>query len=83
MQFTPPEIWKCHAVLLGIPAGNTNINISMCLVINLRTAQTIQKQLDEFNGDYKGMAADKKRTHKFLDEIQVMIDNDPSNSINP
>ena len=51
--------------------------------------QKIWKELDEFNGDYGGMAAqkphsdhsDKKRTPKFVGEIQAIIDNDPSESI--
>ena len=88
-QFTPPEIWKRHAVLLGIHAGSTNMKISECLGINRRTVQRIRKELEESNGDYEGTAArklpsnrsDKKRTPEFVGEIQTMIGNDPSKSI--
>ena len=59
-QFTHPEIWKQHAVLLAIHARSSNAMISDCLGISLRTVQRIQKDLDEFNDDYKGAAAQKR-----------------------
>ena len=34
-QFTPPEIWKCHAVYVGIPAGSSNTEISHGMNVNL------------------------------------------------
>ena len=43
MQFTP-EIWKWHAVLHGIHAGNHNTNILQRLDVNLRTVQRIQNK---------------------------------------
>ena len=57
--------------------------------INLRTVQRIQKDLDEFNGDYESTAtwksysgfSDKKKTPGFVGEIQSMIDNDPTETI--
>ena len=33
------------------------MTILECLVVNLRTGQRIKKELDESNGDYKGVAA--------------------------
>ena len=59
MQFTPPEIWKWHHVLLDIHARNYNIKIAECLDVNLRTVQRIQKELDESNGDNKGIVTGK------------------------
>ena len=57
--------------------------------VNLRTLQSIQKQLDESSGDYKSTVAWKlhsdssvmKRIAEFLVEIYAMIDNDPNKSI--
>ena len=88
MQFPPPEIGKQYAVLLSIHAGSSNTKISYCLSVNLRTVQRIQKELNEFNGGYKGTVAqkpcsdysDKKRT-KFVCEIQALMNNDPSKLI--
>ena len=54
-QFTFPEIWKWHAVLVGIHAGGSNRKILQYLDVDLKTVQRIQKELDEFNGDYEGM----------------------------
>ena len=54
IQFTHPEIWKQYAVLLA------DIMISDCLSVSLRTVQRIQKDLDEFNDDYEGAAAQKR-----------------------
>ena len=62
---------------------------SECLIVNLRTVQKIQKELNEFRDDYESTAApkshsdhsDEKWTPKFVGEIQAMIDNDPSESI--
>ena len=89
MQFTPTELWKRHAVLLGIYARSSNTKISECLGINLRTVQRIRKEFDESNGDYEGTAArkphsdrsDKKRTPEFVAAIQAIIDKNPSQSI--
>ena len=55
-----------------------------CLGVNLGRVQMIRKELDEFNGDYKGIAdwkshydrTDKKRAPEFVGEIKAMIDND-------
>ena len=55
------------------------------LAINPRTVHWIRELLDEPNGDYKDIVAQKPhsnlsdtiRTPKFLGEIQAMIDNDP------
>ena len=52
-------------------------------------AARIRKELDDSNGDYEGKVAqkyhsdrsDEKRTTKFIGEIQVIIDNNPSMSI--
>ena len=77
MQFTPPEIWKEHSVLLGIHTESSNTKISECLRVNLRTIQRIQKVLDESNGNYEGTAAqkphsdEKKKTLPNLLEIQI------------
>ena len=64
------------------------MEISECLIINLRTEQMIQKELNESNSDYKGTAAweplsdhSRKGIHKCVPECQVMIDNNPSESI--
>ena len=56
-QFTPPEIWKQHAGLLGIHVRSSYTKISECLDVNLRTVRKIRKELDESNGDYEGTAA--------------------------
>ena len=61
------------------------MKISLSLGVNLRTAKWTWKELDKFNGDYKGTTAQKfhsdhfdlKRT-KFLGEIQAIISNNPS-----
>ena len=37
MPFIPSEIWKCHAVLLGVDAESSNTKISECLGVHLRT----------------------------------------------
>ena len=58
-----------------------------CLRVNFRTVQRIQKELDEFNGDYEGTAAQKphwsfyQETLKFVDEIQAIINNDTNKSV--
>ena len=36
-QFTPPEIWKRHAVLLDIQTGSSHVNLSEHLAFKLRT----------------------------------------------
>ena len=36
-KFTFPEIWKWHAVLLGIHARGANTKISECLGVSLKT----------------------------------------------
>ena len=66
-----------------------NTNISECFGVNLRTVQRIRKEFGESNSDYEGTVvrkptsgrSDKKRTLEFVDEVQAMIDNDPSKSI--
>ena len=85
-QFTLPEILNQHVVLLGIHIRTANTKILERSNVNVRAVQRIQKE--EFNGDYKGMAAwkshpdhsDKKRTPKFV-EIQAIIDNYPIKTI--
>ena len=58
-QLTPPEIWKWHAVLLGVHTVCSNTKISLCLGVNQKAVQKIQKELEESNGDYDDMAAQK------------------------
>ena len=62
-QFTPSEIWKPHAELLVIHTKSSNMNISKCLSVNLKTMQRIQKELDESTGDYEGTAAQKPHSN--------------------
>ena len=89
MQFSPPEIWKWHAVLLGIQARNNNIkDFTVFCCQSEDTVERIWKDLNESNGDYKGMAgekppsdlSDKKRNFEFVGKIQPTIENDPSKS---
>ena len=87
-KFTPPEIWKRHAVLLRIHHGNI-IQRLYRVRVKLRTVSWIQKVFDKSNSENGCTAArnphpdrsDKKRTPKFVGEIQVMFDNDRSKSI--
>ena len=87
MQFISPEFWKWHAVLFGIHTDSSSTKISQCLSINPKSLQRIWKELDEFNGDYEGIAtltlklhSDQKRIPEFLCEIKALIDNNPSKS---
>ena len=89
MQFILQEIGKQHAVLVSIQTESSNTKISECLGVTLMTVQKIWKELDESNGAYEVTEAwkshsyysGKKRTAKFFDEIQAMIDNNPSKLI--
>ena len=67
-----------------IHARSSNTKISQCFCISLRTVQRIPKELEESNSDYECTTARKphsnhseKRTPKYVDEIQTMIDNNP------
>ena len=62
-QFTPPDIWKQQTVLLVIYAESSNTKISECLGVTLRRMYRIWKELDEYNGDYKGTAAWKPHSN--------------------
>ena len=72
-----------------IYAGDSNMKISQCLGVNLRTVQKIWKELEESNDDYEDIAgwklhtdsSDKKRIPEFVCKIQAMTDNDPSKTI--
>ena len=89
LKLTPPEIWKWHAVLLGIHARRFRTNISLCFSVNMRTMPKVLKELNKSYGDNEGIAAwkpysyhsDQKRTPEFVYEIQAMTENDPSKSI--
>ena len=47
--------------------GSSNTIISQCLDVNLRTAQRILSDLDEFTADYEGTAAQKH--HYWLEKF--------------
>ena len=51
-------------MLFGIHVRRPNIKTSECLGVNLKTVQRIQKELDESNGDYKSMVAQKPHSDK-------------------
>ena len=59
--------------------------------VNLKTVRRIQKDLDDSYRDYEcrvvwqphSNRSDKKRSPQFVGEIPVIIDNNPSKSINP
>ena len=88
-QFTPSEIRKRNAVLVGIHAGSSMQFQIFNLGVNLRTTQRIRKVLDDSSGDSDSTAARKSHsdhsdlngTLKFVCEIQTMVDNDSSKSI--
>ena len=68
---------------MGIHGRSSNTNISQCLAANPTALPRIRKELDDSNGDYEYMKADrfgKKRTSKFDGEILAMINNDPRKS---
>ena len=65
-QFTPPDIWKRHSVLLGIHAGGPNTKIFQCFGVSLRTVQMIRKEWNEYNGNYEGTVT--RKPHSFCYE---------------
>ena len=81
-----PEIKKQRTVLFGIHARISITNIKQCLGVNLKIVQRIQKLFGLVQCDFEGTAAwkpdcsDMKRTHKFVDEIQDIVDIDPGKS---
>ena len=83
LQFTPSGIWKCHVVLFDIYVRSSNVKISECLGINLRTLLMIRKELDEGTTVRKPHSdrSDKKSSLEIVGDIPAMTDNDPSKSI--
>ena len=54
IQYTPLEIWKWYAVLVGIHVQSANTKISEYLGVNKRTVWKIKKELNKSKADYKG-----------------------------
>lgn len=74
-QFVLPEIWKRHAILLGIHvvSSSTNISVFGC---QFKNSGEDSERADDSNGDYKGTAdrkthsdrSDEKRIPEFVGE---------------
>ena len=80
-------IWKRYSVLFGIDVGSSNMHISQHLGVDLRTEHMIRKELNEFNGDYVGIAAWKPHSGRSDKNSRIcwcyyaIIDHDPRMSV--
>ena len=88
IPFSSPEIYKyCTARRSHRKHQYKDFRIFRCQ--SKDSAKDLKKELDGSNGDYEGTAAqkphsdhsDKKRTSKFVGDIQAMIDNNPNGSV--
>lgn len=88
-EFEPPNLWKRHGILLAIRAGRASREISEFFNISIRMVQNVRRELEDSGFDYEATAkrkthrrrSDAVRTPDFAEEIQKVIDEDPSKSM--